>query len=99
MGRMKKKKTDGLSEIPKVPVKNISLNQLVGSEQRVGGVASPWIQMIPPQFLPPSPLPASAASTLPASPNGQATDSTSCFPFHPILNYVSWNGVQKMSLK
>ena len=97
MGRMKKKKTDGLSEIPKVPVKNISLNQLVGPEQR--GVASPWIQMIPPQFLPASPLPASAASTLPASPNGQATDSTSCFPFHPILNYVSWNGVQKMSLK
>ena len=94
MGRMKKKKTDGLSEIPKVPVKNISLNQLVGPEQRVGGVASPWIQMIPPQFLPASPLPAS-----PASPNGQATDSTSCFPFHPILNDVSWIGVQKMSLK
>ena len=37
MGRMKKKKTDGLSEIPKMPVKNISLNQLVGPEQRVGG--------------------------------------------------------------
>ena len=37
MGRMKKKKTDGLSEIPKVPEKNISLNQLVGPEQRVGG--------------------------------------------------------------
>ena len=39
MGRMKKKKTDGLSEIPKVPVKNISLNQLVGAKGRGGGIS------------------------------------------------------------